>query len=59
MRVHRVEVQKSVSVSLLRGSMQWNIENKRFQWFDFRNTLRLISMVYVRISELNRMYIVV
>lgn len=59
MRVHRVEVQKSVSVSLLRGSMQWNIENKRFQWFDLRNTLRLISMVYVRISELNRMYIVV
>lgn len=59
MRVYRVEVQKSVSVSLLRGSMQWNIENKRFQWFDLRNTLRLISMVYVRISELNRMYIVV
>lgn len=59
MRVHRVEVQKSVSVSLLRGFMQWNIENKRFQWFDLRNTLRLISMVYVRISELNRMYIVV
>lgn len=59
MRVHRVEVQKSIFVSLLWRSMQWNIENKRFQWFDLRNTLRFISMVYVRISELNRMYIVV
>lgn len=59
MRVHRVEVQKSIFVSLLWRSMQWNIENKRFQWFDLRNTLRFISMVYVRIFELNRMYIVV
>lgn len=58
MRVYCVELQKGIHVPLFRGFMQRNNEAKHFQWFDFY-ALDFTSVVHLKASELNQMYIIV